>query len=417
MPSAIKTSDQEDDSSDLQNGNTYSGLAGDYGSKLNGGLNGNGQVPSQFQGHSGINIQKDGGPATGTSPYPRISRPVELIRPSYDVVVIGSGYGGAVAASRMARSQKSVCVLERGKERWPGEFPTNSIPTVEELHVSNQATTGIIGSLGKFGEGGDPTGLYHLIVGDGQNAFVGNGLGGTSLLNANVFLEADKKVLDLPIWPKDLRGHENWEKCKSSKRWNTRMLLWLIYISDYQRARDVLEPQPYPEDFPSLHKLETLEKQAELMGWGDKFYRVPQTTRFKDGENSTGVFMRASTLTGQDATGINDGSKSTTLVNYLSDAWNWGAEMFCQCEVRHVSKAPNREGYIVHFAWHVGKRANFSDIFYEDLMWVHAKELVFFGAGSIGTTEILLRSKQLGLDMSSEIGQGMSGNGDILAFG
>jgi hypothetical protein len=50
--------------------------------------------------------------------FPRISKPVELLRPSYDVVAIGSGYGGGVAASRMARGNMSVCVLERGKERW-----------------------------------------------------------------------------------------------------------------------------------------------------------------------------------------------------------------------------------------------------------------------------------------------------------
>ena len=50
--------------------------------------------------------------------FPRISRPVELLRHEYDVVVIGSGYGGGVAASRMARGKQSVCVLELGKERW-----------------------------------------------------------------------------------------------------------------------------------------------------------------------------------------------------------------------------------------------------------------------------------------------------------
>ena len=50
--------------------------------------------------------------------YPRISKPTELLRHTYDVVVVGSGYGGGVAASRMARAGQSVCVLERGKERW-----------------------------------------------------------------------------------------------------------------------------------------------------------------------------------------------------------------------------------------------------------------------------------------------------------
>lgn len=50
--------------------------------------------------------------------FPRISRPVELMREVYDVVVIGSGYGGGVAAARMARGEQSVCLLERGKEKW-----------------------------------------------------------------------------------------------------------------------------------------------------------------------------------------------------------------------------------------------------------------------------------------------------------
>jgi hypothetical protein len=50
-------------------------------------------------------------------------------------------------------------------------------------------------------------------------------------------------------------------------------------------------------------------------------------------------------------------------------------------------------------------------------MWVHAKKAVFLGAGSIGTTEILLRSKKLGLSMSDKVGINMSGNGDMLAFG
>jgi choline dehydrogenase-like flavoprotein len=40
------------------------------------------------------------------------------MRPEYDVVVIGSGYGAGVAASRMARAGKSVVVLELGKEKW-----------------------------------------------------------------------------------------------------------------------------------------------------------------------------------------------------------------------------------------------------------------------------------------------------------
>jgi FAD binding domain len=143
--------------------------------------------------------------------FPRISRPVELMRTSYDVVVIGSGYGGGVAASRMARGRQSVCLLERGKEKWPGEYPEELEDALKDLHVSGQFAPGQM--KGKWVEGGDPTGLYHLVVGEGQNAFVGNGLGGTSLLNANVFLEADSKVLNMNVWPEELRGESSWKKC------------------------------------------------------------------------------------------------------------------------------------------------------------------------------------------------------------
>lgn len=212
----------------LKNGNHVSSSRGQNGDGVSNGHPPAMEHESHFK-HSRNKGTDD--PRTGT--FPRISRPVELIRPSYDVVVIGSGYGGAVAASRMARGGKSVCLLERGKERWPGEFPSDSLPAMSELHLTNAATDGFSGRLARYAEraGGDPTGLYHLILGDGQNAFVGNGLGGTSLLNANVFLEADAGVLELPIWPESLKGHDKWDKCKSTWKFASIHLCWLTCLS------------------------------------------------------------------------------------------------------------------------------------------------------------------------------------------
>ncbi|TDZ22449.1 Cholesterol oxidase [Colletotrichum orbiculare MAFF 240422] len=336
--------------------------------------------------------------------FPRISKPVELMRNSYDCVVIGSGYGGAVAASRIARTKdangkrQSVCVLERGQEKWPGEYPTGVLDAFDQVHVSGEFAPGWFPSTTI--ERGDPTGMYHLIFGKGLNAVVGNGLGGTSLMNANVFLEADEATLSMPIWPKAIR--ENPDDLKKY----------------YQVARDVLEPAEYPDDWPELPKVNMLKKQAAALGLSSKFKMVPQTTRFRNGPNSTGVEMCPSALTGQDCTGVNDGSKTTTLVTYLADAWNWGAEMFCECEVRYIKKAePHLGGYIIFFAWHGRNRGHFKANLHGDLMWVHAKECVFLGAGAIGTTEILLRSKEMGLTMSSRIGENMSGNGDMFGFG
>jgi hypothetical protein len=55
---------------------------------------------------------------TRSTKYPRLSRPVPQLKQEYDVVVVGSGYGGGVAASRMSRAGRSVAVLELGEERW-----------------------------------------------------------------------------------------------------------------------------------------------------------------------------------------------------------------------------------------------------------------------------------------------------------
>ena len=52
-----------------------------------------------------------------------LSSQIEAMKSNYTVVVIGSGYGGGISASRLARAGQKVCVLERGKEFLPGEFP------------------------------------------------------------------------------------------------------------------------------------------------------------------------------------------------------------------------------------------------------------------------------------------------------
>ncbi|KAK6075726.1 glucose-methanol-choline oxidoreductase [Seiridium cupressi] len=338
------------------------------------------------------------GKSSSSSAYPRLSKPLELMRTSYDCVVIGSGYGGGVAASRMARANQSVCVLERGKERWPGEFPVDTGDALDQVHYSGEFAPGWLPK--KCVNGGDPTAMYHLIFGNGQNAVVCNGLGGTSLINANVYLEADEDTLKQEAWPREIRVNPKAEMGRY-----------------YEKARKMLEPEMYPDDWPRLPKLDLLEKQAEAMNMKHKFRRVEQTTRFRNGPNAAGVEMTPSALTGQDCTGVNDSSKNSTLVTYVADAWNRGADIFCESEVRYITKAPGREGWLIYFAWHGRNRGHFKANLHGDLMWIYAKKAVFLGAGAIGTTEILLRSKEMGLDMSDQVGLNMSGNGDILAFG
>ncbi len=52
-----------------------------------------------------------------------LSRPIGKMLDHYSVVVVGSGYGGAITAARVARAGQDVCILERGKETASGRVP------------------------------------------------------------------------------------------------------------------------------------------------------------------------------------------------------------------------------------------------------------------------------------------------------
>ena len=71
----------------------------------------------------------------------RLSTPIDQIKSHYTVVIVGSGYGGGIAASRLARakaadnSEITVCVLERGKEFQPRR-PGSKRPTHKRRRLS-----------------------------------------------------------------------------------------------------------------------------------------------------------------------------------------------------------------------------------------------------------------------------------------
>lgn len=132
----------------------------------------------------------------------------------------------------------------------------------------------------------------------------------------------------------------------------------------------MLQPSVYPHDFPALSKTQHLQEQAEFLGQTENFGRVPLTTFFRRGRNKVGVQIEANSRTGHECTGLNDGSKNSVATTYLADAWNWGTEIFCGCEVRFVEKSD--DGYVVHFCWHGNGRTVFEHQFREQLFWVKA---------------------------------------------
>ncbi len=316
---------------------------------------------------------------------PRLSSTnFENLKTSYDVVVVGSGYGGGITASRMARAGKSVCLLERGKEFQPGEYPNTTPEALREMQTDSPEC-----------HTGPRTGLYDMRVNPDLNVFVGCGLGGTSLLNANVALEADPRLFDDPRWPEPLRGSVN----------------PLGREGFYQRAKDMLKSTPYPEGtpgFPKLPKLEAMKVSGAYMN--ESIYCPPINVHFgPEGPNHVGVEQKPCTLCGDCCSGCNFSAKNTLIMNYLPDAVNHGAEIFTTCQVHFLSRDSGK--WIVHFEpIELGR-----DKFGAPTLFVTA-DVVVLAAGTLGSTEILLRSREKGLNVSDQLGARMTGNGDVLAF-
>ncbi|MCY4060603.1 MAG: GMC family oxidoreductase, partial [Gammaproteobacteria bacterium] len=299
------------------------------------------------------------------------------MRPAYDVVVIGSGYGASVAASRMARCGRSVCVLERGREIVTGEFPRTVFDAQSELQVNSSRL-----------RTGSRTGLFDLSINDDLHVLVGCGLGGTSLINANVSLKPDERVIRDQAWPEAFTSDPFLEL-------------------GYERALEMLEPRTLPED-RSVKKLEALRTAAHAMN--APFGRVPINVAFEPGNNSAGVMLEACTFCGDCCSGCNIGAKKTTVMTWLPDAVNHGAEIFTRASVSHLGPAPGGGWRIYYHAVGFAR-----DRFDNEPLFTTAS-VVILGAGSLGSTGILLRSRERGLPLSPALGKGFTGNGDVLGL-
>ena len=306
----------------------------------------------------------------------RLSRDLDQLKPHYDAIVIGSGYGAGVAASRMARMGLAVAVLERGREFPIGEFPDSAPDAMQEFQYTLEGT-----------HHGRRNGLYDLHVGRDMHALVGCGLGGTSLINANVSLPPDPRVWEDPIWPHDLFTDDTLNQ-------------------GFDRAKAMLRPLPYPGT-PKLPKLDRLAEAAKRLDV--PLSNPPINVAFTAGPNAAGVNQPACNGCGDCCSGCNVGAKTTVQMTYLPDAFNHGAEIFTDATVRHLRKEDGRWriSYVV--------TSQRRDHFQQPERTITA-EIVVVGAGSLGSTEILLRSQKQGLAVSDRLGQSFTGNGDVLAF-
>ena len=299
------------------------------------------------------------------------SAPSELKR-AYDVVVVGSGYGGGVAASRLARAGQSVCVIEKGKEFLTGEFPSRLPELRRELQLNG----------GKM-RSGSRTGLFDFRLGADIHVLVGCGLGGGSLINAGVALKPDPRVFADPGWPEEVSGDG---------------LLELGFM----RAASMLRPTRY-RDAPALTKYRALEAASAAFDVAP--VAAPVVVSFADIVNPAGVAQPACTLCGDCCSGCNVGAKNTVAMTYLPDAKAHGAEIFTELSVSRIAKGEG--GWRIYFAPSNDQES--------DPAFVDAR-CVVLAAGTLGSTEILLRSRAHGLCLSDRLGERFSANGDIIAF-
>jgi len=302
----------------------------------------------------------------------RLSEPRDRMKPAYDVVVVGSGYGGGVSASRLARAGQRVCVIERGREVPTGGFPGRLPELRRELQLNG----------GKM-RSGSRTGLYDFRIGSDIHVLVGCGLGGGSLVNAGVALRPDARVFADAAWPEAVRADS-------------------LLDLGFERAQAMLRPARYG-NAAALTKYRALETASAAFGQSP--VAAPVLVSFEETVNAAGVLQPACTLCGDCCSGCNVGAKNTVAVTYLPDAKAHGAAIFTELTVSHLEKRGER--WRVHVVPSEDKDGEPS--------FVDAKTVVL-SAGTLGSTEILLRSRDRGLKLSDRLGMGFSANGDIIAF-
>src|ERR1035441_8476180 len=301
-----------------------------------------------------------------------LSTPWAQRKSKYDFVIIGSGYGGAIAAARLSAAnlspKPSVCILERGKERQPGEFPETLQGVIAEARSSD-----------------NPLGLFELLNYPDISVIKGSGLGGTSLINANVAIEPDREVFEQFRWPAAIAFDE--------------------LQPYYQRARDVLAPSVHPRAL-QLAKVQALNRRAQEMGTTVEALTIAVNFTI-DGNNPHGVEQRPCNDCGNCVCGCNVKAKNTLYMNYLPMARNAGATIFTQAKVEWLEKLPGG-GWRIHGQYVTGPGAS------QDFT-LDAGEAVL-SAGSLNSTEILLRSEMHGLSVSPALGTKFSGNGDFFGL-
>src|SRR5215213_4608905 len=171
----------------------------------------------------------------------------------FDVVVVGSGFGGSVSAYRLAEAGRSVCVLERGKAYAPQSFPRSPAGLANNLWDPSAGLHG----------------MFDVWSFKGIDALVSSGLGGGSLIYANVLIRKDPSwfVQDHPYRP------------GTTERWPVQ---YEDLEPAYERIEKFLDVQTLPTGVAyDLPKTRALREAAATIGEGVSWSLAPLGVRFR----------------------------------------------------------------------------------------------------------------------------------------
>ncbi len=315
----------------------------------------------------------------------------------FDAVVVGSGFGASVVAYRLAEAGEQVCVLERGRAYPPGSFPRSPRDVARSVWDPRSGLFGMfdIWSFRRF------------------ESVVSSGLGGGSLIYANVLIRKD------PQWfvEESPGGYRPWPVSYDDLE------------PHYKNVEDMLGAQQYPfhlEPYSQTPKTIAMREAAQWLGLEWKLPNLAVTFANRgeapvigkpireESPNLHGRTRDTCRLCGECDAGCNYGSKNTLDYTYLSRAKDHGAEIRTLAEVRRIEPMAGG-GYRITYVQHDPDDDRARPITALPHITVTAKRLVL-GAGTFGSTYLLLRNRSAFPKVSAALGTRFSGNGDLLTF-
>ncbi|BCJ71082.1 cholesterol oxidase [Catellatospora sp. IY07-71] len=286
----------------------------------------------------------------------------------FDVVVIGSGFGGSVAALRLAEKGYSVAVLEAGRRFADHDFPKTSWRVRRFLWAPALGCYGIQRITLLRADRGEKSGASVLVLS-------GAGVGGGSLVYANTLYRPldpfyrDPQWRDIADWKAELAPH-------------------------YDTAERMLGVTVYDRTTPAD---EVMRKVAERMGVGDTYHPTPVGVFLgMPGQavpdpyfGGRGPERAGCTHCGECMTGCRHNAKNTLVKNYLYLAEQAGAQIFPMSTVTAVKPAEGG-GYRVEVARTGARLARRRRAAGQGV--IEAGQVVF-AAGALGTQRLLHRMK------------------------